>query len=592
MEPKYFVEDCCICRSGKEGVDQLTNFTAKINKELVYHDGAKTTTHLKIGGAIRDESKNEKEERIYPEGRELPEVTIPASEFAGLGWVADKWGMAPIIYPAAGGERDLRTAIQIASTPTREHIFTHTGWVQVGKEQKFISMSGGIGRGGLDSSLRVELPHELSRYELPAPAESREAFLNSLRLINIGPPETLWPLLLAAYRAAVGPVDFAVHLAGRTGTFKSEVCSLIQSHFGATMDARHLPASWSSTGNAIEHLAYAAKNVVMVLDDFVPVGTAYHVRSLQKTADQIFRGQGNQAGRARLTDVSNMQTTYYPRGLIVSTGEDIPEGHSMRSRILILELSPDAIDKRKLTVAQSHRADYAQAVSDWVQWLAKTNASETLQNWAVEIRDQNLQLGHSRTPAIVGQLIGTVRLLGKYAVEEMQWLSAEDWKPVAASAVKAVTLAAESQTTYLESADPVQAALDTIRLLLGAGMAHVKSRSGGIPEDAEKFGWKVEQSPGELPNYRTQGPRIGWVDTEAGEFYLDANAVTLLKKHSGGRIAVTPQTLQKRMKESGVLARCDDSRQRNTVRQTLERHQRQVLCMSLADVFDDAADDE
>ena len=44
---------------------------------------------------------------------------------------------------------------------------------------------------------------------------------------------------------------------------------------------------------------------------------------------------GNQAGRARLTDTSNLQQTFYPRGVIFSTGEDTPEGHSVRARMMI-----------------------------------------------------------------------------------------------------------------------------------------------------------------------------------------------------------------------------------------------------------------
>jgi hypothetical protein len=45
-----------------------------------------------------------------------------------------------------------------------------------------------------------------------------------------------------------------------TGRFKSEAAALAQQHFGAGLDARHLPANWSSTGNALEALAFTAKD--------------------------------------------------------------------------------------------------------------------------------------------------------------------------------------------------------------------------------------------------------------------------------------------------------------------------------------------
>ena len=48
---------------------------------------------------------------------------------------------------------------------------------------------------------------------------------------------------------------------------KTELAALAQQHFGPGMDARHLPASWSSTGNAIEGLAFAAKDALLASRD-------------------------------------------------------------------------------------------------------------------------------------------------------------------------------------------------------------------------------------------------------------------------------------------------------------------------------------
>ena len=378
-----------------------------------------------------------------------------------------------------------------------------------------------------------------------------------------------------------------MHVAGRTGTLKSEVVSLFQSHYGEGMDTRHLPASWSSTGNSLEALAYRAKDALMVIDDFVPVGTAYQVRNLQKNADQIIRGQGNQSGRSRLTDISNMQTTFYPRGLLLSTGEDVPEGHSVRGRMLVMELAPNSIDPPKLSQAQAKLASYSAAMSDWVMWLAATNSQERLKTLSHEIRDQHLGKGHNRTPQIVGDLLATLLLLSEYN-SDMNFVTAEQMSEIERRAKAAVLDTAGRQKQYLEAADPVLAVLDTIRLMLGSGMAHAKTPDGGIPSDATKMGWTEQKKlTGGMSDWKSNGPRIGWIDEDRGEFLLDANALTLIKKHSGGKLAVTPQTLMKRLKESGLLTRMDDSRQRMTVRQTLEGHRRQALCMEAAEVFDE-----
>lgn len=589
MDSPYWQDDSRIFKNGKEGPTQLTNFVPRIKKQLVYHDGKKHTTHLVMDGRLHDPAVDDAGERKHPEGRPLPETTIPATAFSGLDWVAERWGMAPVVFPVPGAERELRTAIQTTSTPETEHIYTHTGWTVLKGKPVYLSKSGGISDKGLDRSITVELPHELRHYSLPEPSESRDAFLASLRLINLGPAETTWPLLLATYRAAIGGSDFGMHVAGRTGTFKSELVSLMQSHYGEGMNARNLPASWNSTANAVEALAYYAKDAIMVLDDFVPVGTAYHVRNMQKMADQIFRGQGNQAGRSRLTDVSSMQTTMYPRGMVLSTGEDVPEGHSVRARMLIMELTPGCIAKEKLSNAQQQRHLYPLAMADWIKWLATTNAGERLKTRSREIRDAHLEVGHSRTPPILGDLIATLELICMHA-RDMGWLATEQLAEIANKGEEAVLTAGANQLEFQEASDPVKALLDTLRQLMATHHAHAKTTDGGTPRDYEKFGWTAEGTTGGMPGYKSHGPRIGWVNYGDGLFYLDPNALQLIKKNGGGKLAVTKETLLKRMKESGTLAQVDDSRQRNTVRVMLEKHRRQVLALTLQDVLDESDD--
>src|SRR5207302_6288443 len=121
---------------------------------------------------------------------------------------------------------------------------------------------GAVGAEGVVDGVEVALPEGLAGYSLPAPptgAERVSAVRTSLALVDLGPSALMVPLLAATYRATLGPSDFALSLAGATGVFKTEVAALAQQHFGPGLDARHLPASWRSTANAIEALAFAAK---------------------------------------------------------------------------------------------------------------------------------------------------------------------------------------------------------------------------------------------------------------------------------------------------------------------------------------------
>lgn len=576
--PYYLADEVKMYKETKDGMAQLTNFNAWIEKELIYHDGDKTTTHLYIRGAMTDAKTGEKVA--------LPQVQIPASDFKSLGWVAEKWGMKPIIYPVSSAERDIVAFIQLQSSPERQHIYTHTGWTEIEGTPTYLTTTGGIHVGGLDAAIAVQLPHELQRFQLPAPTNDYEPFAESIRLVNLGPKQTTWTLLLATYRAAMGAADFAVHLAGRTGTFKSEISSLFQSHFGPGMDARHLPASWSATANALEALAYRAMNALMVVDDFVPVGTAWQVRTLQAKADQFIRGQGNQSGRARLNDTTSLQQTFYPRGIVLSTGEDIPEGHSVRGRMMIVELAPGEIATDKLTAAQQHRPAYAQAMANWIHWLSTQDVQPELQRCRQVWRDRALGIGHTRTASIVGDLMATMTILMQWA-DSMGWLNSQMQQSLIAKAEAAIMDAAQRQGEYLHSADPVEALCETIRQLLGANLAHLKTRGGGVPDNATLYGWTEEKTPGEMPTYKAHGPRLGWVCEEEETIFLDPASLTLLKRHSGGKLAITPQTLLKRCVEAGVINRTDASRQRNTVRVNLEQHQRNVLSLDRNRVMDE-----
>src|SRR5262249_23531147 len=149
-----------------------------------------------------------------------------------------------------------------------------------------------------------------------------------------------FPLLSAPYRAVLGDTDFGMHLTGPTGTYKSEAAALAEQHFGPSMDARHLPANWSSTGNSLEGLAFVAKDAVLVVDDFCPSGQVSDGPVLQRHAARLFRGQGNRAGRHRMRADSSLRPAKPPRGLTLSTGEDVPRGQSLRARVFVLDVSP------------------------------------------------------------------------------------------------------------------------------------------------------------------------------------------------------------------------------------------------------------
>lgn len=564
----------------------LANFSATITEEIRYADGASLLeTYLTIVG----KQTNPKGEEI-----DLPEVAVSATAFPSMAWVVQNWGVRAVVQPGGSVKEDLRTAIQMASDPKITTVYKSLGWTKVKGKDMFVHAGGGIGANGNDPSIQVQLPQELSRYDLkPDPTiPLRSSILATLALTKAGPPELMWTLLAATFAPALGPVDFAIHVTGRSGTFKSEVISLFQSHYGAGMDARHLPGSWSSTANALEAQAHYARNAPFVVDDFVPTGTSWQVRAYQTTADKLIRAQGNQSGRARLTDTSNLQSTMYPRGIILSTGEDTPDGHSVRARMMILEMTPGDIDPVKLTGAQADRKLYPGTTAGFIQWIAQH--PQDLTPITDKVRSQYLDIGHTRTPSMLGRLIATLHVFFNF-VEDSKVLPLPKVNELRAQAGTSIVEAAARQQSYLEATDPCDLFTATIRQMFASGLGHVRTLSGGIPKNATALGWTSEDLGSDIPTFKSRGPCVGWVNWKDGEIYLDVTAgFAIVKKVAGSEMQLTKQTMLKRLKDSGHLTRTDETRQRNTVRVTAENHPRQVLCLSIQQVLDtmEGQDDE
>jgi hypothetical protein len=227
----------------------------------------------------------------------------------------------------------------------------------------------------------------------------------------------------AAFRSVLGAADFSLHATGPTGTFKSSISALMMQHFGRGFDARHLPGSWSSTANANSALQFILKDSLFIIDDFVPRGSRADVERLHRDADRIFRGQGNNAGRARLNrDGMSLRESHPPRGVTLSTGEDVPPGESLAPRVWFVEFSSGSVDTVRLTACQADAAAglYAQAMAGFIQWIAPQYASikKSLPQQIERFRAvATRKAQHNRTPEIVANLMIGMQYFLRFAVE-------------------------------------------------------------------------------------------------------------------------------------------------------------------------------
>jgi hypothetical protein len=408
------------------------------------------------------------------------------------------------------------------------------------------------------------------------------------------------PNLGAAYRAPLGRADFGLFIAGPTGVGKSELTALIQQHFGAGMDRQNLPGTWSSTANALEGLAFLGKDTVLVVDDFAPSGSQADIQRYHREADRLLRAQGNNAGRHRLRSDATLRSARSPRGIVVSTGEDVPRGQSVRARMLIVEIEKGTIKLEGLTPHQEAAASgrLAEAMAGYICWLAARSGDIDALRRADVMALRDMARGsasHARTPEIVANLATGWRWWLSYAVDigaVTREVAASVWVRV----WTALGIAAAAQDEHQRASEPTQRFIDLLGSAVATGRAHVAAPNGAEPPKPASWGWRqrtIGAGDNERDEWQGQGRRIGWVD-ESG-LYLDPDgsfaAAQEVGNATGDPLVITQKTLGKRLLERGLLLSAERARGRNTSRRELEGVRRYVLHLS-PESLDAASSDE
>ena len=575
---------------------KLANFSATIAAEVVEDDGAEERRSFDLAANVRGRRRT---------------VRVPGSQFASMAWVVEELGAGAILEPGPGVKDRVRHAVQALSgtVPTRR-VFTHLGWRELEEGRwGFLHNGGAITADGLDASVEVDLDEALSGFELPEPPEGEElrrAVRASLGLLHVAPPEAAYPLLAATYRAPLGRCDFGIWLWGRTGERKSELAALVQRHYGAGMDRQRLPEAWSSTPNALELRAFLSSDVVLVVDDFQLAEDESHNRAMYRAAERLIRASGNASGRGRMTRDQRLRPGRPPRGLVLSTAEELPRGHSLNARLFVVEVPPGGVDLERLTTAQADAAAgrYAQSMSAFLRWLAPKihEARSKVGARVEELRGELHRDGwHGRTADQVANLLLGLRAFARFA-REVDAISEDESAVLLETGRNVLLRIASDQVGLQEQADPVRRFLELVSSAITSGRAHVASTAGKVPEGAEGWGWRLagegddrEWSPeaerhGEV--WRAQGRRIGWLDGE--DLYLDrdaaAGAAAEVARSLGEALAMRPATLVKRLGERGLLRSTDleGARRTYTVRKRgLEGKRRDVLHLAASTFGDD-----
>ncbi|MGX2031926.1 cell wall-binding protein [Methylocaldum gracile] len=561
VDMPYRVDDGRLWLVDDDGRRQLANFVAAIAEEIVNDDGATQDVTFRLAGRLAD-------------GTPLPPAEVRAAEYPSMAWVPVAWGARAVVHAGPSTRDHVRAAIQMLSRDVRRRtVYGHTGWREISGAWVYLHGGGAITADGHRDDLEVDVGSgHMSRYRFAADAGDLRADIRaSLRLLAVAPdyPALGAVMLAAVYRAPLGaaaPCDHGAFIAGPTGSRKSEVAGVALAHFGRGFDARHFPANFADTENDLEAKSFAAKDALYAVDDFLPAGSATDVARIHAKADRLFRGAGNQSGRGRRTADLRQRPAYYPRGLVVATGEDIPRGHSLRARMAILEVGRLTIDNAVLGDLQgaARSGELERAMAGYIRWLAGDMADwvTAAPGYLRALRERAIADGvgacHPRAADIYASLALGLDLARQYAVDAGA-LADDEAAEMFAAAETAIRVAVAAQGDLQSEQDEVTQFIGLLRSALTAGACHLCDvTTQGAPTERPNFwGWRVVPGADGGPDIdRALGGRIGWVD--AVRVYLDGPAayaaVQGMARSMGGHVATTEATIWRRLHDRGLLA--------------------------------------
>jgi hypothetical protein len=567
----YFVDRGRLCleqydRQGMPRTSYLANFTARITEEITRDDGLRASKEFHITGNLDT-------------GRPFSLDRITAKEFDGLAWIRRELGSAAAVAPGRSLGPHLVNAIMAHSQKAkRRSVFAHSGWRKIGGAWRYLHGGGGVGAGEL---VEVDLGENLQLYRLPAPG-GLEAAQASLRFLDIASWEITAPLIACAYLAPFADllkIDFSLWIYGPTGSLKSTLAGLALSHYG-NFSRLNLPGSWFSTVNSLEKLTFTLKDALCVIDDFIPASTSKEFHTMTEKAGRIIYQAGNRSSRGRLAPDLSARPNYYPRGLILSTGEVLLPGQrqSATARYLGVELDPKKvpIDKARLTAAQSEAHLYAGAMAAYLADLAPR-----LEDTQAEIKDlwtgyrTAFQSGeHLRIPEIQAWLAVGFEMFLRFQTS-MGAITEDQGYEMLNRAWKVFEALGEKHSRIIEGQRPTLKFLAVLRELFLQGRIYAESATVAGAPPPRDFGWD-----GIEPAHNAE--LVGWSDGEM-LYLMPETALRVVHeaiRRQGDFLSLGRNDMLAALAREGFIEPGKDSQHgRNTHVKKIQGSAKRVICL-------------
>jgi hypothetical protein len=484
---------------------RLCNFVARMTDDIIKDDGAVQSRSFRIQGRLN--------------GSNLPLITVPDNQFDSMLWPRKYWGAkAQVEKTVDKVERHLTQSIFKASGRVRERfVFAHSGWTDIDNQHMFLTAGGAVGH----SDIEVELPPPLlSKVHLPQlEGDGIEAISKSFEMMNIGDIELTLPTFIWPYLSVLNvfkDMNFTIWYQGKTGQFKTVITALAMSHFG-NFTANDLTYGWDTTIATLEKLSHCAKDIPFPIDDYAPAPDKTLNRQMKNNVAYMLQAFGNRQGKGRSNPDMTGQFTYFPRGLLVTSGEHLPTvTQSRQARLFPIPISLDNFFKDDkgnyefLTQAQKDRQYYPQAMAHFIAWVERnwSAVGKTLQDYHDKYHRDISKAGiHLRLPETAALMQAGYNVIMDFAVDK-GIVPSSDVAGHLDNGWSCLKRLLKMQSSKVNISSPGIRFIDTILGLLPSGKIAFRRRNGD-------GSWGTgEAGPGQI--------YIGWDDGE-GTVYLNPN---------------------------------------------------------------------
>lgn len=342
----------------------VSNFLAIPVRQINTDTGYETTSVIEIKGVLNTTE-------------ELPTMMVPINKLEGSKWYNDgKWGLKIRFYP--GAKRDLLIdSIKLLSNEMEEQtIYKFIGFTKIDNEDVFLYSNGGIGS---TKDIKVDLEDEnLARFTFTDKEfDIKETLKLSLSCVEIAPKHITIPIYslaclspLTSLIEEIGiPVGFLTWVLGPQQCKKTSLVTAIGSHFGF-FDKNHAPLSFLDKVPGITKKCGVLKDVMAVCDDYFPSANKQEAAEMKKLAEKLISLCADKMIGARSKSNGELRKTYRFKGQVIATGELFPDlSQSRTSRVLFVEVGPNDIDCKKLSIIQNHQEELQYSMKKFIEYI-------------------------------------------------------------------------------------------------------------------------------------------------------------------------------------------------------------------------------